>query len=260
MRNEFVGKEIGKAVQDREHQIRESENWIASRVKLILNIAAHENEEFRNNRHYLHAELFPMSWPDEEIAPRKRAWLADGILRLLHLGSIDAFMGYDSLKFIFENVLPLIPKNKLKRMEWLIAGKVGQSQYSQHIQQLAKAYPQVRFLGFVDDLKDLYGQVDIQIVGGTRATGLRTRIIESFVFGVPVLSTVEAARGVAGLSPERNIILAQDAAAFARLLAGMLTRPEALADIAQNARRTYDICYSRGVAVDRLASLLEKYL
>jgi len=240
----------------RVQNLRRAEDWTARGNHLILNIAIHEQQEFQR-RGYHHAEFFPMSWADETPAPRKRGWTADGKLRLLHLGSVDGFLGYDSLRFILEEVFPLLPADFLQRAELLIAGKIGKSDFSDKIRQLAKPYPQVKFLGFVDDVKALYGECDLQIVGGVRATGMRTRVIESFVYGVPVLSTTESARGVAYLTHGENILLADEPPAFAAELQTL--NAQKLNALAQTARQTYDQFYARPVAAAKLAELLEKY-
>jgi glycosyltransferase involved in cell wall biosynthesis len=260
MRKEFTGVEINRAKQRRIKQLRDSEDWIANSCKLILNIAQHEHIEFHQNRNYTHAQLFPMSWPDEKPVHRNRSWMSDGRLRLLHLGSVEGFIGYDSLRFILEQVFPLFPALQLEKLELQVVGKVGQSEFSRKIRSLAEPYPQVKFLGYADDIRQAYAETDLQVVGGTRATGLRTRIIESFVYGLPVLSTIEAARGVAKLCDGENILLADNAPQFAAALDDVLSDPGRLSVIAENARRVYDQHYSRRVAAAKLASYLEKYL
>ncbi|MCE9644887.1 MAG: glycosyltransferase family 4 protein [Chloroflexi bacterium] len=259
MRKEFSNEKINQSDQARMQQLRDSENLIARHIKLILSIASHEHDEFRNHRKYKNAEFFPMSWPDEDALPRRREWVASGVLRLLHLGSVDGFLGYDSLKFILEKVFPLLPKDKLNSIELLIVGQVNDSEYSQHISKLAKAYPQVKLLGYVEDLKQIYSKVDLQVVGGTRATGLRTRIIESFVYGLPVLSTWEAAKGVMALSENVNVLLATDPLIFANKITEVLLHPELLPELANRARQTYDQYYSRKVAAEKLQTYLENY-
>ncbi|GAB4539738.1 MAG: hypothetical protein Fur002_05330 [Anaerolineales bacterium] len=241
----------------RVQNLRRAEDWVARSNNLILNIAIHEQQEFQQ-RGYQHAEFFPMSWANESPAPRRRAWMSGGILRLLHLGSVDGFLGYDSLRFILEKVFPLLPANFLQRVELQVAGKIGESDFARKIRQLAEPYPQVKFLGFVDDVKALYSGCDLQVVGGVRATGMRTRIIESFVYGVPVLSTTESARGVAHLTPNENILLADEPPAFAAELQALT--PQKLDSLARAARQTYDQFYARPVAAAKLAELLEKYI
>lgn len=238
---------------------RTAEDWISNHSKLILNIAKHENTEFVQNRRYPQAELLPMSWPDEEAPKRQRGWMANGILRMLHLGSVDGFIGYDSLRFILENVFPLLHNYLLESLELLVVGKIGETHFSQHILQLAREYPQVKFLGYINDIKPIYAEVDLQLVGGVRATGLRTRIVESMVFGVPVLSMKEMAKGLHMLRHGENILLAENAREFADEIVKVMATPECLPKLAVEGRKTYEKFYSREVEADSLAQYLEKY-
>ena len=244
----------------RVQRLRQAEDWVAQSQKIILNIAWHENQEFRQKRGYKQAHFFPMSWPDENFIPRSRARGKENILRLLHLGSVDGFLGYDSLRFLLAQVFPLLTPAQLARLELHVVGKMGQGDYVREIQALVEPYPQVKFMGFADDIRQAYAEADVQVIGGERATGMRTRIIESFVYGLPVISTIEAARGVAELRDGENIFLAEDAPAFARALAALLENPAQLDGVAITARQTYDSFYSRSVASAKLAGLLEKYI
>ncbi|MEI7848048.1 MAG: glycosyltransferase, partial [Chloroflexota bacterium] len=190
-------------------RLRQAEDWVAQANTAILNIAWHENEEFVHQRGY-RAHFFPMSWPDElTLMPRPEIHHVSK-LRLLHLGNVDGFIGYDSLSFLLNKVFPLLAPEKINCLELLIVGHIGESEHSREIHALAQRFPQVKFLGFVEDIRQVYAQADVQVTGGERATGMRTRIIESLVYGLPIISTVESARGVAYLQDGYNILLAPD--------------------------------------------------
>ena len=259
MRDLQGGRAAHKPPRDLQlRRIRQIEDEMARACRLILNIAAHEHDIFAHERGYQQAVLFPMSWPDEAPVPRTRPWKDGGRLRLLHLGSVGGFIGFESLRFILTEVLPLLPEAALNQIEVWVAGAEGAPFYSQQIHQLAAGYPQVKFMGFSADLRALYGQVDLQIVGGQRAGGLRTRIIESMVYGVPVLSTREMAKGLTHLEDGVNILLADDAVAYAEILTRLCIGGPDLSAIARNARSVYDRFYSRKVCADTLAQNLER--
>ena len=261
MRAEFKELKMTESYKKlRMKRARQAEDWLAKNMSLVLNIAEHEFKQFSGLRGYQNAELLPMSWPFEERIRANNNWMPEGKLRLLHLGSVDGFVGYDSLRFIIGQVFPLLPENVLSQIELFVAGKYNQSDYSAIILDLAHKYPQVKFLGFVEDIDQLYGEVDLQVVGGERATGLRTRIIESFVYGVPVISTTASAEGIVNLVDEENILLAGNAQEFAEKLIGVVAAPACLPLIADNGRVLYDSYYSRSVASEKLGQFLEKHL
>lgn len=246
--------------QVRLRRVRQMEDLLACHCRLILNIAEHEHVEFKQARGYRNAVLFPMSWPDEEPVARKRAWQQDGVLRLLHLGSVNGLVGYESLNYLLGEVFPLLPSQVLDHLEFWVAGALPDALLSNRIVEMAKPFPQVRFLGFVDDLREIYAQVDLQVVGGQKATGLRTRIIESMVYGVPVLSTAGMAKGLHQLRNGENILLAGDAQDYAGKLSDLVSSSPDFDQLARAARETYDRFYSRPVAAEILSTALQQFL
>jgi glycosyltransferase involved in cell wall biosynthesis len=236
------------------------EKRIAASCNLVLMIAEHETRIFREQLNIQNAELLPISWPDEKMPARTRHWLQGGILRMLHVGSPDAMVGYYSLKFILEEVFPIIPEHMRQMIEFWVLGKVENTSYSRSILKLAQPYPQVKFLGYVDDIQSLYAQCDIHLVGNSVATGIRTRIIESFVCGIPVLSVSPGAEGIVGLESGKNILLRDDPEGFAKQITLLFNDSSFLSNLSRAGRALYDQYYSRSVAAATLSSLLEKYI
>ncbi|MDZ7831113.1 MAG: glycosyltransferase family 4 protein [Desulfobacterales bacterium] len=236
------------------------EKRIAKAISLVMTISEHEKRIFREKLGIDKAELLPISWPDECPPCRSRVWAKDGMIRLLHVGSPDAMVGYYSLNFILEDVYPLLPQDILSRLELWIVGKIKDTPYSGRIRQLAQKYPQVKFLGFVDNIRDIYTQCDLHLVGNSVATGLRTRIIESFVCGIPVLSVSNAAEGIVGLQPGQNILIEDTPENFAAQITSSVIDPSSLQRLSERGRALYDHFYSRPLSSAILGSLLAKYI
>jgi len=93
----------------------------------------------------------------------------------------------------------------------------------------------------------------------TKATGRRSRIIESWAYGLPVLCTTVAAGGVRYLEPGRNILIADDPRDFARILKELIDTPNRLNEIAVAARQTYDAKFGRQAVAGALRELLNTY-
>jgi glycosyltransferase involved in cell wall biosynthesis len=153
----------------------------------------------------------------------------------------------------------LLGKNLLDRIELLVVGEVRNSQRATALLERAAAYPHVVFTGYQADSRSLYASVDLQAVGSTEATGLRTRIVESFAYGVPVISTTVGAAGVEGLRSGENVILADDPEPFARAIRDLADRPRRLQEISEAGRRTYDDIYSRSAVAANLRQYLTTY-
>ena len=60
-----------------------------------------------------------------------------------------------------------------------------------------------------------YINSDVQLVGLQFPTGLRTRIVESFFRGLPVLTTVQGSDGLYGIKDDENLMIAKSASDFA---------------------------------------------
>ena len=86
---------------------------------------------------------------------------------------------------------------------------------------------------------------DLQIIGSQNATGIRTKIIESLAFGLPVISSEIGARGLYGLKHEENILLVKNHIEFSEILFGILNGIYDLNRISMNGRKLYEKRYSK---------------
>jgi glycosyltransferase involved in cell wall biosynthesis len=99
----------------------------------------------------------------------------------------------------------------------------------------------------------------VQVVASTDATGLRTRTIESFAYGLPVLSTSVGARGIAGLRPGEQLLIADDSRAFVENLSRLLKSPELLSKLSRSGREFYEKNQSRKAVALKLSEYLQQY-
>ena len=238
---------------------RRFERQMANHASLVLCVADYDCQRL-NEWGCRAVEYFPLSMPDEPEADGTRAWAPNGRLRLLHLGSISHLPSYRSLEFLFENVWPSLPPALLDRISLDVVGTVNsENERAQKILGLAERFKNVVFHGYVPDVVPYYSNADLQIVASTDATGLRTRTIESFAFGLPVLSTEIGARGIAGVKPGEDLLIANDAEDFVKQLSGLLNSPERLHTLSISAKDFYRENQSRTVVASTLARYLKKY-
>jgi glycosyltransferase involved in cell wall biosynthesis len=164
------------------------------------------------------------------------------------------------LKFLLTEVFPLLDADTISRLKLEVVGKSdADCAWTRAIMEMARPYPMVRFSGFVEDIRSAYRRNDLQVIASTQATGLRTRLIESWAFGMPVLATTVGASGVEHLAPGRNILIADDPRDYARNIKELLHHPERLDEIAVAARQTYEAYYSRRAVAAVLQKLLIKH-
>lgn len=242
-------------------RLRWVEREVARKSGLVLCVSSSEASQIREQWRVPHTAYIPMSIPFAETATPSGLWMPHGVLRISHLGGVDHLPTYLSLEFLLTRVFPLLEPAALSRVQLEVAGRIKpDSTLGRALMEMARPYPQVRFSGFVEEIRDVYGRSDLQAVAATEATGVRTRIIESWAYGLPVLSTTVGAGGVEGLDPGRNILLADDPRDFADNLNALLRRPERLTELSIAARRTYEEFYSRARVADAWRELLNEHL
>lgn len=235
-----------------------AERVVASHAPLILCIADTDRERLRSEWN-AQIEYLPMSIPGDGQT-RIDGWLRDDRLRILHLGSVSHLPSYRSLEFLFEQVFPQMPESLLERIEMDVVGTVDdQNPRTKRILELARKYSNVTFHGFVSDVVPFYRKSDVQVVASTDATGLRTRTIESFAYGLPVLSTSVGARGIAGLRPGEQLLIADDSRAFVENLSRLLKSPELLSKLSRSGREFYEKNQSRKAVALKLSEYLQQY-
>lgn len=263
IRCEHEKRSLSRAEQREIHFLRRYEERVAARCPLVLCISEEDRDQLRAQG-WQQAELLPMSIPDEQQVwcphPPLLAVTEQAPLRLLHVGKLGHLSTYSSLEFLLSRVLPLLSNAEREMLRVAVVGGYAAGEpRAAHILSLAKRFPQtVELLGFVPDLDPLYRDCHLQVVTSTDASGLRTRIVESFARGLPVLSTAQAAKGVAGLEPGSNILLADDAPGVAALLRRVLADPAQLGAVAAKARETYMAVHSRAVVARTLEALLSR--
>jgi hypothetical protein len=234
------------------------ESLIARRAPLIVCIADYDSERLQTEWGS-QAEYLPMSITCAGASGSRKNWLNGGRLRTIHLGRISHLPSYRSLEFLFAKVFPLLPPPVLERISVDIIGKKDESDRAKRIFALAEPYPNITFRGFVQDVFPYYENSDLQIVAATDAAGLRTRIIESFAFGLPVLSTTVGARGIAGLKEGEHLLIADTAEQFAHHLTDLINSPETLDRLSKNGLEFYEKNQSRAVVAAALSRFMQQY-
>lgn len=236
------------------------ERRVARSCGLVICVAPAEAMKIAEEWSVPHAAYLPISIVGEDESLAGRTSRNAGQLRMLHIGALGHLPTYTSLEFLLTRVFPLLDADTLSRLSFEVAGasEAGNTRVKA-IMEMARPYPMVRFTGFVDDIRDAYRRNDLQVVASTQATGRRTRIIESWAFGLPVLSTTVGSGGVKHLAPGRNILIADDPHDFARTLRELIHTPERLDEIARSARQTYDKNFGRTVVATALREQLNKH-
>jgi glycosyltransferase involved in cell wall biosynthesis len=150
------------------------------------------------------------------------------VLFMTHLDETRAVESRWFLKRVWPEVVRSVPGAEL----W-IAGTPPAPGASLSTRALGS---NVRILGYVDDLADLYGQIAVAVVPIYHGTGLVNRVQDAITAGVPSVSTSMALATIDGAIPGVHALQADEAKAFAMTLSQALLDPDLLNRVARNAR------------------------
>lgn len=116
--------------------------------------------------------------------------------------------------------------------------------------------PGVRFLGFVDNLDQLYREAMVVCCPILSGGGTRIKILEAAAYGKPVVSTTIGAEGI-NLRDGEEIYLRDDPASFAEGCAKLLWDKEIAAKIGRAARAVVAVSYSRDEVVNKIRQYVQ---
>ena len=130
-----------------------------------------------------------------------------------------------------EEVLPLVLA-EVPAAQFTIAGKNPPAQVEALAAPGSPVAGHVEVTGFVADPNPLLRRSRAFIVPVRAGGGMRVKILDGWRWGIPMVSTTVGAEGIAvrnGIGREANIVLADDAPAFAEAVVRLLV-DEALGD------------------------------
>jgi glycosyltransferase involved in cell wall biosynthesis len=130
------------------------------------------------------------------------------VFAFLFVGTFDYLPNFDAALFFCTRVLPLLRKNAPRGFRVLIVGRAGYD-----LTRLA-GIEEVRVIVNPSEIAPYYAQSDAVIVPVRGGGGTRTKILEAFSYGLPVVSTTIGAEGL-DVTPGSDIIIADGAEDFA---------------------------------------------
>jgi len=95
----------------------------------------------------------------------------------------------------------------------------------------------IEVTGYVSDLGPLLAEIGAFIVPLQAGGGMRVKILDAWSWGLPIVSTTIGAEGIA-VEHEENILIADEAEAFAQATIRLLTEPSLAERLVQNGRQT----------------------
>ena len=108
---------------------------------------------------------------------------------------------------------------------------------------IALAGPRIEFAGFVPDLRPHLAEAAVVVVPLRIGGGTRLKIVEAMAMGKAIVSTSLGAEGIEAV-PGRDILIADEPAAFADAVGRLLAEPDLAVQIGSSARQLSEARYS----------------
>ena len=156
---------------------------------------------------------------------------------LVFTGVMDYWPNVEGMQWFVESVLPLI-RARVPEVKLFIVG----NRPVPEVRRLGDV-PGVTVTGFVEDVRDYLGPAALCIVPLRIARGVQNKVLEAMAMGKAVVSTPQALEGLRA-EPGRDILVAENAEAFAAAVLRLLQAPDETARMGRNARACVETHYS----------------
>jgi polysaccharide biosynthesis protein PslH len=172
--------------------------------------------------------VIPNAADVEYYRPRRADPPPDG-RTLVYFGLLSTVPNVDGVTHFARNVWPRIAAAHPEARWQVIGGGAAPS-------LLALSGPRVELTGFVPDLRPHLAAAAVVVVPLRLGGGTRLKIVEAMAMGKAVVSTTLGAEGLEAV-PGRDILVADEPAAFAGAVNRLLAEPGLAAEIGRSARR-----------------------
>jgi len=172
------------------------------------------------------------------------------ILQAGHLGGIATL---SSLYYLADEVLPNI--ENLDAYEWRICGG---DQLQPDLVNRFKKYPQIKFVGYVADIRKEQLAADVFLCTTSIPVGVRTRLVEAMALGSCIVAHSNNAIGQPEFIHGKNLLLGRTGHEIAELLAYITTHVPEAHQLGLNARETYENHFRTELAAGRIINIMQE--
>ncbi len=225
-----------------------AETYLAAKYSAVLALTDVEAEAWRIAVPNINVQVSVMGVELPEHAKE----ITHQANKLVFIGSGNHFPNLEGLKYFLTEVWPIVI-GQHPNIELHITGKYKDD----YVQGFADCKG-IKWRGFVPDLAELLHGA-ISIVPIRHGSGIRVKILESMALGAPVVSTPMAVEGIAAKQPA-EILLANDAEAFALAIGKLLTDGKMYEQIATNAQVFVNKYYNLEIATQQRVDIFNSLI
>ncbi len=171
---------------------------------------------------------------------------------LIYVGGMTWYPNYDAMLYFIDDILPLV-KEEIPEIRLTHIGRQTGDEFS----RMAEKNKALEFLGFVDDIRPEMSKAAVYIVPLRIGGGTRLKILDAMSMGCAIVSTSVGCEGIE-VTDGKDIIIADEADAFARKIIQMVRDPNMRRSLRDNARKTAVDKYSWKKIAPRLEDVYRK--
>jgi polysaccharide biosynthesis protein PslH len=231
-------------------KLRRYERQLTTEFDLCTATTLGELEEVRKLNSQVPSALIPKGVDLSYFHPRPQNPRDSAVL--VFLGRMDYFPNIDGTLYFAEHIFPII-RRSVPQAQFRIVG----SNPTPAIQRLAKL-PGISVTGHVPDVRPYLQDAALAVAPLRIARGTQNKILEFLAMGVPVVTTPEAAKGVAASSGQ-HFLVAGTPDAFAGQVVRLLEDPELRETFSSAGRRPLAEAHSWPNSMRILDGLLENH-
>ncbi len=170
--------------------------------------------------------------------------------QVLFVGSFYHSPNIDAVKYFLSEIFPLVLQ-QVPDTEFIVAGKGAETYFKQH------EYRQVRFLGFVENIDELYGSSAAVVIPIRFGGGVKIKAIEAMANCCPIVST-SIGMEETGAIHRRHVSIADTPENFAAEIVALLLDDNLRCFLVKNAWELARERFSWESRTELLETLLER--
>jgi sugar transferase (PEP-CTERM/EpsH1 system associated) len=231
-------------------KLRKYEKKVASQFDLCTATTRGELEELQKLGNSIPSAVIPNGVDLSYFHPRSET--PEDSSLIVFLGRMDYYPNVDGVLYFAKEIFPAIRK-EVPRAEFRIVG----SNPSRVVRDLSKI-PGISVTGYVPDVRPYLMDAALAVAPLRIARGTQNKILQFLAMGVPVVTTPQAAKGVAADSG-RHFLVADGSEPFARQVLRLLQDPALRETLSVAGRQPLEEAHCWPASMQILDRLLENH-
>jgi glycosyltransferase involved in cell wall biosynthesis len=177
--------------------------------------------------------------------------------RILHLGTMFWQPNIEGVLWFTNQVLPFILQ-KVPDAKFIVAGKNPPQAIKSLTEDASPIRENIEVTGFVLDPTDLIAGSQVFVVPLLAGGGMRVKILDAWIWGLPIVSTTIGAEGIIK-NPGENILIADEPHEFAAAIVRILKNRSLAYKLREKGRASVEMYYDWQEVYQRLDDVYGMY-